>query len=227
MKKIVLILVVFHLANISMAQTTSCKVLLKSISDTYDGACKNGLANGKGTAKGQDTYTGFFKDGLPNGKGTYVFKNGDTYKGLWKNGLKDGKGKFTFTLNGQHQTLIGYWEEGNYVGKSNPEKPYKVTASSGIMDYKVVKVQSGHKNNTVTINIRSAMKNYFPRDLEVNCSTGQVMRLGKSLLISQFSYPLNCEISYSILTGVNQRKLCRFIIEIVEKGEYQITLSND
>lgn len=227
MKRIVLIFFIFHLFSAASAQTTPCKVLLKSISGKYDGKCENGLANGKGTAKGQDTYTGFFKNGLPEGKGTYIFKNGDTYKGFWKNGLKDGKGKFTFTLNGQQQTLIGYWKEGNYVGKSSPEKPYRVTASSGIMDYKVVKVESGYDNNTVTISIRSAMTNYIPNDLEVNCSTGQVMQQGKSILVSQFSYPLNCDISYSILTGANQRKLCHFIIEITEKGDYQITLSND
>jgi len=43
--------------------------MVPALQGTYDGGCKNGMAQGKGTARGTDTYMGFFKNGLPNGKG--------------------------------------------------------------------------------------------------------------------------------------------------------------
>ena len=76
--------------------TTSCKVLLESISGSYDGGCKDGLAHGRGFAEGKDKYKGRFRLGVPDGSGIYYFRNGDYYHGAFKNGKKNGKGDRLF-----------------------------------------------------------------------------------------------------------------------------------
>ena len=63
-----------------------------SLQGTYKGTCKNGLANGHGTAIGIDSYTGQFLNGYPEGNGKYTWKNGSWYDGAWKKGVDDGKG---------------------------------------------------------------------------------------------------------------------------------------
>ena len=52
---------------------TNCKVLDSDIAGSYVGGCKDGLADGKGEARGRDSYVGEFKAGLPHGQGTYVW----------------------------------------------------------------------------------------------------------------------------------------------------------
>jgi hypothetical protein len=103
----------------------NCKVLLDSISGTYKGDCKKGLADGSGTATGTDTYTGEFKKGLPHGTGKYTWANGNFYEGQFKNGLKSGKGAMTVILpDGKRNVMDGYWDNNAYLGEY--QNPYKV-----------------------------------------------------------------------------------------------------
>lgn len=52
-----------------------------------------------------------------------------------------------------------------------------------------------------------------------------ILSLGVAQLSNYFT-PLHCEVSYSILiAGI--RKQCRFVIDIVEPGSYEVTISND
>lgn len=227
MKRLTLFIALLLSIYVSHAQTDACKVLLESIAGVYDGDCLNGLADGKGTAKGIDSYKGAFVAGLPEGKGTYTYKNGDFYKGMWKQGLKEGRGKYVFTLKGKKSTLVGFWKNNEYLGAIDPDLNYRVTSSSGIMDYKVVEVKDNANDNSITISIKSAMMDFLPSDLEIRTSSGQFMQIGKKRVINNYICPLVCEISYSILMGANQQKLCRFTIEILKQGKYRITLSND
>lgn len=225
MKKILLLNLLLLLFAFANAQEKSCSVLLNELSGYYKGKCQNGLAEGKGKAKGKDSYVGYFKDGLPHGKGTYVYSNGDKYTGNWKKGKKDGKGKFNYSLNNKKYKLIGYWQQGEYKGKVNPDKKYNINSSSGILYHKVEETEN--ELETITVIIKSALTNFKPSDLEVNVSSGQVMMEGKAAVISNYFYPLNCEVTYSIAMGASQRKTCRFLIDFLEKGSYKITLSND
>ena len=222
------LIIIFLVLNLSLhAQTDSCKVLMEKISGKYVGKCMNGLANGEGKSIGEDTYIGTFKDGLPDGKGKYLFKNGDIFQGNWQNGKKDGKGKFEFTLNGKKQTLIGYWNKDEYVGLTEPSISYRVTSVTGIMNYKVDKIESvSEKDKEINFSIKSAFTDFAPTDLKINKSSGQIFQTGKKFGITQFFCPFRCEISYSILVA-ETRKQCRFIIEILKEGKYIITLSND
>ncbi len=227
MKKLTFLIIVLFLALSTIAQTDSCRVLAGKISGTYTGNCLNGLANGKGKSIGEDTFTGNFKDGLPDGKGKYLFKNGDIFQGYWKNGQKDGKGKFEYTLNGKKYTLNGYWKKDEYAGATDPDVSYRVSSSTGINNYRFEKNETGGENiNEITISVHSAFIDYIPQDLKIENSSGQVLRSGKKIGITQYFCPLHCEISYTILIS-DTRKQCRFIFEILEAGKYTILLSND
>jgi hypothetical protein len=224
MKNITLIMISLVLVQNINAQTESCKVLLEKISETYSGECQDGLANGKGTAKGEDTYTGVFKDGLPEGKGKYIYKNGEIFKGYWKNGLKDGKGKFEYSISGKGNTLVGYWKNDVYVGVAEPNISYKVAFASGILQYKVEKIDGD--DNVITFTIVSGISKIVPRDLKFNVSSGRIDQAGKELVISQYFVPFNCDMTYTIAKG-GGRKQCHFMIDIIEKGKYKVTLSHD
>jgi hypothetical protein len=114
------------------------KVNDSDISGEYAGGCVNGLAQGRGKAKGRDTYEGEFKQGYKDGKGIYAWVSGGEYNGGWlkdkrngtgidtwadgsqykgefKNDLRDGFGKLT--LNRKNTKAINIWEgKGKWVG---------------------------------------------------------------------------------------------------------------
>jgi hypothetical protein len=114
-----------------VSDVKDCEVLLESISGTYEGDCKKGLAEGTGTAKGTDTYIGEFKKGLPDGQGRYIWKNGDYYSGSFVKGVKDGYGEMKIKRQDQKDSLVaGYWIKDIFVGASN--LPYRETHSSNI-----------------------------------------------------------------------------------------------
>jgi hypothetical protein len=229
MRKLILFTFFFITTLFINAQTDSCKVLLDKISGKYTGECLNGLANGKGKSIGEDTFIGTFKDGLPDGNGKYIFKNGDVFIGNWLKGKKNGKGKFEISINGKKNTINGYWKENEYVGVAKPDVSFRVTCASGLLDYKVEKnkpVNEFEKDNQITFSIKSAFADFLPGDLKIDKSSGQITQLGKKFVITQYFCPVHCEISYSISVG-SFRKQCRFIIDIVEKGKFTITLNND
>ena len=227
MKNLKLTSLFLMLALGSYAQTDTCKVLLGKISGNYTGECLNGLANGKGKSAGEDTYTGTFSNGLPEGKGKYLYKNGDVFQGNWHKGQKDGKGKFEYTLNGKKYTLNGYWKNDEYAGVTEPDIAYSITSATGLVDYKVEKIKPvNEKDKEIVISIKSAFMDFVPVDLKIEKSSGQIVQTGKKFSITQYYCPLHCEISYTIAVG-NDRKQCRFIVDILKEGKYSISLHND
>ena len=113
------------------AQDSGCKVLMESISGTYIGDCKKGLADGHGKAQGTDSYEGQFRKGLPNGTGTYIWSTGETYTGQWKKGIREGQGKYVFNSLGRDSVLTGYWKDNKYVGEK-PLDPYVIEYRNSI-----------------------------------------------------------------------------------------------
>ncbi|NOU61250.1 hypothetical protein [Marinifilum caeruleilacunae] len=227
MKKLVFLIISILTIQYSSAQNNQCSVLLKSISGSYTGDCKNGLANGKGKSVGQDTYIGMFKDGLPHGKGKYLYRNGNTFQGYWKNGEKNGKGKYKYSLNGEKHTLSGYWKQNEYAGSTNPDIFYRISSSTGIMNYKVERMEALNPyDKDITFSIRSSFSNFVPSDLRIEKSSGKLTKSGKKFIISNYSCPLRCEISYTIKLA-NTRKQCRFIIDILEDNKCSVVLSHD
>lgn len=96
---------------------SNCKVLDSDIAGSYTGGCKDGLAHGKGTAKGKDSYEGEFIAGWPHGKGTYKWSGGNNYTGDWQQGQHHGTGTKKWAAGGVY---TGKWEKhkqtcGRYV----------------------------------------------------------------------------------------------------------------
>ena len=67
---------------------------------TYEGACKDGLADGYGIAKGQAEYRGEFSSGRKHGKGTKIWPNGDRYEGSFADDRKEGVGSYAWAPSG-------------------------------------------------------------------------------------------------------------------------------
>lgn len=139
------------LSNLSYSQTKDdCKVETEALQGTYTGECKNGLANGKGEAKGLEKYSGNFKNGMPNGEGTYFFKDGTFFTGNFLDGLREGKGEMHFPVAGQADSVLkGYWSADEYRGKDYVR--YKFGGSTYFDKVDIIpSKESGH---TLTIEI--------------------------------------------------------------------------
>ncbi|MCF6131852.1 hypothetical protein [Flavobacterium wongokense] len=196
---------------------------MSEISKSYKGDIKNGLAHGKGTAKGEDTYSGEFKNGLPDGKGKYTYKNGNTFSGYFSKGLKNGKGVFNFSLAGNAMTQKGYWVNGDYVGITDPAELYIVSNISGIESYSIKKVDDNSEGITFSV-IKGGMK-YVPSSFKIVPTSGQMMPQGKSLSITNYNLPVNCEVSFTVNKSGNIVQ-CYFTFEILKPGKYEVELIN-
>ncbi|MDP2422803.1 MAG: hypothetical protein U1C46_01570 [Bacteroidales bacterium] len=226
MKRTLLLISLFSFCipfSFSQQQDSLCKVLLREISDSFKGDCKNGLAHGKGTAKGEDTYVGIFKNGLPEGKGKYTYKNGNIFSGYWSNGLKNGKGEFIYFVNGKANIQKGYWENGEYVGTSNPDEFYRVTGLTGIEYYSIKKVEGDEKQ--IKISFIGAMAKYVPQGLEITISSGQLNQEIKNFFIHHYTCPMNCSVNFTIVTSGVIRQ-CNLIFDILKPGKYEVLISN-
>ena len=205
-------------------QNDTCKVLLKGIDSLYNGQCKDGLANGKGTSTGDDSYSGMFKNGLPDGKGKYTYKNGDVFDGYWSTGLKNGQGKFSYTLNGQKMTLRGYWKNGDYAGVSNPDESYKITAQTGIESYSIKRTED--TGSQIKVSFVGVMAKVVPTGLKVTSSSGHIHQENKNFSIYDFVCPNNCTIGFVIRTTGGDRQ-CNLDFEILKPGKYEVLITNN
>ena len=91
-----------------------CRVNDKHINLEYSGGCKDGLANGYGTAKGSDTYVGEFFNGNKHGKGVYTWLNGNRYEGQFEDDKFSGRGTLTTVSGNRYE---GEWKNGKKNGK--------------------------------------------------------------------------------------------------------------
>ena len=128
----------------------ACKVTLTELTGIYTGDCKNGLANGKGDAKGLYHYTGSFKDGMPNGAGTYYFSDSEYYSGNFQDGIKEGKGEMHYVRKAMSDSIVkGYWSGGEFKGKKYITYTFTTTEQFDLTDI----TPSNASGTTVTIEI--------------------------------------------------------------------------
>ena len=85
----------FVLAFSSEAQS-SCRVHDPELQSSYEGGCKDGLAEGYGEARGTAHYRGEFKAGRKHGKGVKTWPNGDRYEGEFFEDHRHGVGSYTW-----------------------------------------------------------------------------------------------------------------------------------
>ncbi len=194
MRKIIIgVGVVMALFTIHNAQAQDCKVNLESISGTYEGACKKGLANGFGEAKGKDTYKGEFKKGLPHGKGVYTWENLDMYEGEFVKGKMEGQG--VFTAKSDQEVITGYWKDGEYIGKE--KDPFNLlNRGSSIMSVKGVRL-SGDKDQVDIVFLKKG-KRISTQEItlrKVEGNFANIIQNGFKKEIQQINYPFRVMVS--------------------------------
>jgi hypothetical protein len=78
------------------ALSAECRVIDPELQGSYEGGCKNGLADGDGHARGTAEYQGEFRRGLKHGKGVKTWAWGDRYEGGFVDDRRSGKGMYTW-----------------------------------------------------------------------------------------------------------------------------------
>jgi len=220
-----LLLIVLILNAYSLYSQDNCKVLKPEISGKYTGKCKNGLANGRGTAEGIDKYEGGFKNGLPNGQGKYTWANGEVYNGQWKAGMKEGEGKYTLkSSKGADSTINGIWEKDKFVKMINPN-PYKVIISRNIDRYSFHKVGDG---NMVTLQIlKNGVDNSDITEFSFIADNGLYKEISRKYIYYQVAFPLRIKLNYvtsNKLKTSNEDVAFEAIID--DPGEWEIEIHN-
>ena len=203
------------------AQEKYCIVKLSSISGIYSGGCKNGVAEGRGTAQGIDKYSGEFHQGLPHGKGTYVWANGTYYEGQWKDGLRDGKGKMVYK---QDSIISGYWKYDKYIGEKNTQ-PYRITRSLYVVRSSFTKLP-GTINSVRLRFTRGGIENADIIDLSLANDSGEQFRLGPSYGIENPQFPLEVIVRFRAWNNFHSTQYdADFEFVINEPGNWEIVVT--
>ncbi len=218
------LIVFLTISNVMLYGQDKCKVLMPSISKTYEGKCKNGLANGKGIAEGTDRYEGQFSKGLPGGEGKYTWADGSTYSGEWVEGMRHGIGKYTMILNGKDSVQDGLWQRNNYRG-AKPAKPF-VSYNSGVDRYSFKK--SPALMNRVLIDFyQNGARNKKISNLLMTSSSGQDISYGILYGYDNVDFPVTIKISYTTPNKMNSSmNNMKFDFVIYEPGDWTIELFN-
>ncbi len=203
------------------AQQNTCKVLMESISASYSGNCKNGLANGMGIAQGIDHYQGQFSKGLPNGQGIYTWADGSYYEGQWKAGMKEGKG----TMKNKDSVLTGFWENDQFAGEKIVA-PYKVTYTLSVPRHTFSK--SSRVGNLIRLRImQGGSDNVTIEDFSMSYTSGDEYRNGPYFCIQNITFPVDVKVKYR---AWNQLRTSQFNVifefTITEPGTWDVMVSN-
>jgi hypothetical protein len=213
------------ITNFALGQQTDCKVLMPSISATYSGECKKGLANGNGVAQGTDHYEGHFAKGLPDGQGTYTWQNGSYFQGQWEKGFKNGIGKMVYKLQAGDSTVTGYWEKDNYKGKKIIAS-YKLTRSRGVVRYTFRKIADNGNDMVIKIFLGGELNTNI-EDFSMAYDSGDQYERGSSYGIQNIRFPLNVKITYRTWNQFHTSQSdVTFEFELSEPGKWELTLVN-
>ncbi len=212
---------VLFAGNIAYSQENDCKVLKPEISESYSGGCKNGLADGKGVARGIDYYEGQFDKGLPTGKGTYKWADGTYYEGHWENGNREGSGKMVY----RDSTVTGYWKDDIYAGKKLIP-PYEVMRTMSVSRYNIIKSVGAVDEVRIRI-LQGGSDNRSVTNLSISSSSGDEFRTDNVYGLEKVVFPLDVKVSYTSRTqfGTSQFNVI-FNFRINEPGVWEVTISN-
>jgi hypothetical protein len=220
-KKHLLVAVIIAFSGVTgYAQDTSCKVNMPSISGTYSGDCKKGLAHGQGTSEGIDKYSGSFRFGLPHGTGIYTWANGSRYEGNWSKGMKDGAGKIVT----RDSTYTGIWKEDIYIGKEIIPS-YKVTHSQNITKWSFFKSKSTY--NAIRIRFyQGAVEGGGLISVDIANSAGEQYRDGGIYGIQHPSFPIDVRIRFTATTSFGSSQFTGdFVFTITEPGAWDVKIT--
>ncbi|HBE41148.1 MAG TPA: hypothetical protein DDW27_08090 [Bacteroidales bacterium] len=202
------------------SQDTGSTVKMESISGSYSGKIKKGLAHGKGSAEGIDRYAGEFRKGLPHGSGTYTWGNGDYYTGRWKYGLKDGEGK----LVSGDSIVEGIWKEDSYLGKELIA-PYKINRSMYVTRSSFKKINSANHEVVVKL-IRGGIENSGVENFMIAYSSGTQYKAGHHTGIQNPVFPLDIKVTFSAWNMFRSAKSeVIFDFTINQPGRWDVVIS--
>jgi hypothetical protein len=216
----ILLITLFLCGNQIYAQD-KCTVAMPSLSGSYTGECKKGLANGKGMAKGIDSYEGEFRKGYPEGSGKYHWADGTYYEGNWKQGMRDGLGKMIYP----DSTVTGYWREDKYIGKKLIV-PYEIITNRSVDRYSISK--SMNTPNLIRIRItQGGADNTTISDLSIAFDSGSETRMGNVFAIQNIIFPVTVKVTYSTWTQLHTVQFeVTFEFRINEPGQWDVNISN-
>jgi len=207
--------------NYVYAQQVDCKVIKAEISETYSGGCKNGLAQGKGIAKGIDHYEGQFTKGLPNGRGTYTWASGTYYEGQWENGLREGEGKMVY----KDSVVSGFWKKDSYLGEKIIA-PYQIIYSLSVARFNIMKSISTIDGVKIRI-MQGGSDSVNIEDFSLISDSGNEYRSGNIFGIQNPMFPLSVKVKYrawnQLLTS-QYNVIFEFIINY--PGSWDVVLTN-
>jgi len=216
-----ILILVLVLGNIAYSQESDCKVLKPEISESYSGGCKNGLADGKGVARGIDYYEGQFDKGLPAGKGTYKWADGTYYEGHWVNGKREGSGKMVYP----DSTVTGYWKDDIYAGKKLIP-PYEIMRTMSVSRSNIIKSVGAIDEVRIRI-LQGGSDNRSVTNLSISSSSGDEFRTDRVYGLEKVIFPLDVKVSYTSRTqfGTSQFNVI-FNFRINEPGVWEVTITN-
>ena len=98
--------------SLSAHAQSRCLVLDPELQASYSGDCKDGKAEGLGTAKGSAVYVGEFRGGRKHGRGVKTWPWGDRYEGEFADDAKHGTGIYAW---GERSAFAGDRYEGGFA----------------------------------------------------------------------------------------------------------------
>jgi hypothetical protein len=222
MKTPCFLLLIFSWLPVIGQNKDDCRVLVPNLQGSYEGGCRDGLAQGKGTASGTDSYTGGFRNGYPNGKGTYTWASGNVYKGEWNMGKCEGNGVFTGKIHGKDTVMAGIWKNGDYMGPK--PSPPKVSTNYNVVSTSFTRQGEGNK---ITISFYQNGIVNFIENLDVTANSGNEVQSGNYTNIWDISFPFRCKINYKSWNSLKTQIYdCILEFEITEPGSWDLRVGN-
>lgn len=222
MRRLISLGILLILFTVSYGQDNECKVLMKEISDSYQGDCKNGLAHGDGIASGVDVYQGKFKKGYPWGSGKYIWANGDYYDGRWKKGERNGKG--VFYKKNSDTKLQGMWKDDEFV-REIKDPPYEVTLKYGVTGLNFYKYDENEPHDIEVLFQRDGGQSSLVGQLLLVSTSGSIKKSNNFSGFEKVQFPFEGSIEFvepSRMGSVNVRYEVKF--KIIEEGSWRIII---